>query len=89
MNDHTRQAFLRDLDVEIEAAIDTAHIDQQSLHPASLDRSDWMDSPTDFTGTLCWLLDDATRERYREHEQQIFDEGKTAERKLSDFGGRS
>jgi len=84
---HTRQAYHRQLDGRVRSALRIARIDQRGLIPASIDRSDWMDYPTDYFATVCWLLGDATYEQYRDRERQVTESGETVERKLSDFGG--
>jgi len=85
--DHTRQAYHRDLDYSIRSALRVARIDQRSLYPATIGQSEWMDGPTDYFGTVCWLVGDATYQRFRDIEQQVAEEGEPVERKLSDFGG--
>jgi hypothetical protein len=85
--DHTRRAYHRDLDHSVRSALRVARIDQRSLHPTTLDGSEWMDYPTDYFATVCWLVSDATYQRFRDIEQQAAEEGEPVERKLSDFGG--
>jgi len=85
--EHTRRAYHRDLDHSVRSALRVARIDQRSLYPATMDRSEWVDHPTDYFATVCWLLGDATYERFREVERQVAEEGETVERKLTDFAG--
>jgi len=85
--EHTRRAYHRDLDHSVRSALRVARIDQRSLYPATLARSEWMDHPTDYFATVCWVVGDATYQRFRGLEQDVFEEGETVERKLTDFAG--
>lgn len=85
--DHNRRAYHRDLDGRVRSALRVARIDQRGLMPQSIDNSDWTDYPTDYVSTLCWLLGDATYERYRDREKQVTEYAGSTERKLSDFAG--
>ena len=57
---NSRRAYHRDLDHSVQAALRVARIDQRSLCPATLDRSEWTIYPADPFATFCWLVGDAT-----------------------------
>jgi len=83
--DPDRRAFHRDLDHQIRSSLRVARIDQRSLHPTSIPRAEWMDHPADYLATVCWLLGDATRDRFRSTEQAAAEAGDPPQRRLGDY----
>lgn len=86
-----RRAYHRDQRAAIESALRCARIDQRTLYPPTIPRADWMDRPTDYVATVCWLLDRDTYQQFQERQRQVAEAGEPPQRRLTDYadGGAS
>lgn len=79
-------AYWRQFDTSLASALKCARIDQRALHPGGIYRGDFNEHPTDYLGTVLWLLDDETQDHFEQVNQEIAaEQGAGPQRKLKDY----